>query len=135
MGTNFYLNGKHIGKRSGSGLYCFKCGISLINYAYDIRNNKYLYGRDAIHVGNANWNEQCPICGDSLNSENTQISTSCSFTWAMNPMKFFLNVDCEDKKIKDENEKQVPKEVFREILNETVFHFFRIEGVEGYEWS
>ncbi len=73
MGTNFYTdNGTHVGKRSASGKYCYRCKASLC-----------LSGEQAVHQGRfGDWPEDglCARCHKS-----DQVRGSCSFTWAMRP--------------------------------------------------
>ena len=91
MGTNFYtLDGKHIGKRSAAGLYCWDCMVTLCK------------GR--VHYGN-DFHDICPQCGQGPARENldnsaagrelgfnkfapvlkTGVRSCASFGWAMNP--------------------------------------------------
>jgi hypothetical protein len=60
MGTNFFVRGHndgddpeyHLGKQSAAGLYCWDCGVTLCRG-----------GRGAIHSGDSEWDEACPVCG------------------------------------------------------------------------
>lgn len=53
MGTNFYwlATGKHIGKRSAAGWYCWDCEVTLLDA-----------GIDAIHKGYGEFYDKCPVC-------------------------------------------------------------------------
>ena len=93
MGTNFYTkSGKHIGKRSAAGLYCWSCMKTLCPY-----------GEAKIHE--TDWDvNKCPSCGRTQTVENNWgavglelgfnqgakekkagVQTCSSFTWAMPP--------------------------------------------------
>ena len=110
MGCNFYsLRGKHIGKRSAAGLYCWDCGTTL---------NKE--GNKGVHKGHSDnckhkgsmvcnclWHSKCPKCGASPKKETVQnssggrelglnkqefaaktgVATCSSFSWAIKPEK------------------------------------------------
>lgn len=76
MSTNFYVKTAegdiiHVGKRSGAGLYCHKCGVTTCEG-----------GESAIHYGRNAFSQVCPECGIAAH-----VSSTCSFTWAMAPHK------------------------------------------------
>mgnify|MGYP001564770738 CR=1 FL=1 len=84
MGTNYYWNldniaslmhvqlddytSTHIGKRSGAGLYCFKCKATLCQE-----------GERAIHTGRGTWLTECFKCRKKVDT------LACSFIWAYPP--------------------------------------------------
>lgn len=114
MGTNFYWvepaprcphcdkeigvagEGKHIGKRSSAGLYCWDCDVTLC-----------LDGKSRIHYSVSNWSDTCPKCGKAKSEEKDGLAarapsvelgfeppredrpkgvqTTSSFTWAEDP--------------------------------------------------
>lgn len=117
MGTNFYWapvteyptvitfadgeertipkpEGRHIGKRSAAGAYCFDCDITLC-----------MGGNSAIHNSRSSWHDACPMCGKTKPSPDirrgagaielvfarpnekrpTGIQTTSSFSWAIDP--------------------------------------------------
>ena len=61
---------KHIGKRSGMGPYCEKCGASLCKMGSRYAHNMEV---DGLPI---RWEEVCPVCHKEDN-----IKTVCSFTW------------------------------------------------------
>lgn len=96
MGCNFYLlDGRHIGKRSAAGFYCFDCSITLCKE-----------GNKGVHLGRSEWDCICPKCGQFPKNESLENSSvglelgfnrmsteekkgvrSCSsFTWALDPI-------------------------------------------------
>jgi len=109
MGTNYYIKtafkeysrGKHIGKRSAAGLYCWDCGITLHRGG----NKRIHYGCE--HIGltmcDCQWNKVCPRCGKRLVKETfengaagrelgfnksvpkkkTGVASCSSFNWAI----------------------------------------------------
>lgn len=131
MGTNFYtLNGRHIGKRSAAGIYCWDCNISL--------NNK---GATYVHDKDVEWYEVCPICGkkvelngwdnatgkelgfSKIKGKQTGVTTCCSFTWAILPKK------CKKLKgIKDEYGRKYTYEEFQEELEFCPIQFYHLIG-------
>lgn len=112
MGTNFYVlnikapdkQGRHIGKRSVAGLYCWDCKVTLCRA-----------GEGAIHTGcnhlilgcRCKWYSKCPQCGEAPRKEDvctssygrelgfnrggfkekTGVSSCSSFTWALYPSR------------------------------------------------
>lgn len=132
MGTNFYLtDGKHVGKRSAAGVYCWDCGISLCKD-----------GREHIHEYNSEWYQKCPGCGkkpenetmeessagrelgfnSSLPSRKTGIKSCSSFTWAVEPKSI------KNKKIKDEYGRKYSAKDFEKILEECPIKFSNMIG-------
>jgi len=82
MGTNFYtVLGKHIGKRSAAGWYCWNCRVTLCKG-----------GDKDIHMTDPSkdWYESCPKCGalihrGSMFSATNPVRPCSSFTWAISP--------------------------------------------------
>lgn len=89
MGTNYYINGIHIGKRSAAGPFCWDCRVSLSK------------DRRGPHYGEEMF-EKCPKCGKENSKDNSAAMrelfgdangetkregvTSCSsFSWAVHP--------------------------------------------------
>jgi hypothetical protein len=94
MGTNYYANneeGTHLGKTSAAGWYCFDCDETLV-----------MKGKKFIHQGGPQ-RDECPECGASKadveaslgrkTSDDPEdwgpVRPTYSFSWAVNPMKFF----------------------------------------------
>jgi len=76
MGTNFYWIAEeegHIGKRSGAGLWCYDCDVTL--FKGDISR---------LHYGDGEWYTNCPVCGKTIGT------TTCSFTWAKDPHDVYV---------------------------------------------
>lgn len=116
VGTNFYWKDKvesgmdkinpevHIGKRSGKGLFCWTCGISM----FSINEIKY---------------SECPSCKTHVPNlfeidEDSSIRYSTSFTWTKLSHKWNIENlakkdDCFDKKvIVDEYEREYSAKEF-----------------------
>ena len=97
MGTNFYIDtnrGRHIGKRSAAGLYCWDCKTTL-----------HMDGIKGVHSGrDLAWRKTCPFCGKAKTEQGLEqstvglelgfaspykekdrkgVTTVSSFTWAM----------------------------------------------------
>lgn len=132
MGTNFYgYGGKHIGKRSAAGLYCWDCGTTLC-----------VSGNNGVHKDESYWYEACPKCGKKPIEENlasgaagrelgfnktpfsrgSGVSSCSSFTWAIDPEKF--------KGIKDEYGRKYTREEFDKMLEECPIQYFDMIGEE-----
>lgn len=84
---------KHIGKRSGAGLYCYECGTTL---------NKF--GTDHLHdCEYSEWYERCPICG-------REGSSICTFRWTFMKHKWLIEKlageGCRQYLIVDENDEE-----------------------------
>ena len=62
---------KHIGKRSATGQYCFKCCKTLCKE-----------GEARVHYTESHWYDKCPKCHKIDN-----VKTTCSFTWTMKKHK------------------------------------------------
>lgn len=104
MGTNFYLRGHrfssdpvyHIGKRSAAGPYCWDCKMTLCKE-----------GESRVHYSESQWYAECPQCGKYPNENPSQssvarelgfnktipktkegVASCCSFSWAMDPVRF-----------------------------------------------
>ena len=136
MGTNFYIidkdqeysEGRHIGKRSAAGWYCWDCGTTLCRD-----------GTSGIHQGQSKWYSSCPECyqektpeglfegsvGRELGfnkqdpKEKTGVKTCCSFTWAYAPKRFEKDFKGKRGKIiKDEYGEKFSYKQFLEILSE-----------------
>ena len=122
MGTNYYLmNGKHIGKESAAGLYCWICETTLCKG-----------GTEGIHHHAAGWHDECPKCGRTvdkksptavnkqlghLNKNRTPskkgVTSICSFAWAIPPRKIE-----KIRKVKNEYEETFTKKEFKEMLED-----------------
>lgn len=78
MGTNYYIagTGEHIGKTSAAGPYCFRCDLSLCKG-----------GKSRVHNDGQGWYETCPGCGEPLVSPGKNVQRTCSFTWAIDPIR------------------------------------------------
>lgn len=78
MSTEFYQNNKTVGVRSGSGVFCYRCGITL-------------YKGFNPHYGNSlsdEWYDKCPRCGDEYSDPKhgrRGVHLSTSFTWLVPP--------------------------------------------------
>jgi len=150
MGCNFYtLRGKHIGKRSAAGLYCWDCGVPL--------NREGESGVHKSHADNCTHKgllsnycclslKKCPKCGNKPKKEDfsnsavgrelgfnkepfakkTGVASCSSFSWAMRPTRA--------KKllfVKDEyGRKYSGKTFIEEILAECPIQFYDLIGQE-----
>ena len=131
MGTNFYINEKHIGKRSAAGPYCWDCKTTLCKE-----------GEDKVHY-DSEWFDHCPSCGNkkqeqSLNESaagkelgfnkgplNKQgVSSCCSFSWAMYPYQL------QDGTIKDEYDRIYTKDEFNKMLEDCPIRYYSMIGAE-----
>jgi len=129
MGTNYYtVNGKHIGKRSAAGMYCWGCKKTLCRE-----------GEKRVH-DDSKWFDCCPLCGKKPEIETLEQSSagrelgfnkskpttktgvkSCSsFTWAIDPKKFMKS---KIKWVKDEYRRKITKQDFIKILDECPVQF------------
>ena len=93
---------KHIGKRSGAGLYCYDCGTTL-----------HRLGTDYVHSGEGDWYPKCPICG-------REGSPMCTFRWTFMKHKWLVqklaNEGCTEKLIIDEyGDEYTPLEFLGEV--------------------
>ena len=150
MGTNFYLsNGKHIGKRSAAGMYCWDCKRTLCEL-----------GEKEIHTGrckkpnhglycNCGWYKECPICGKKPVQENlndsssgrelgfnknppkkkTGVSSCSSFTWATWPTEIIKYCakhkwSFERKLIRNEYGDKFTHKEFLQMLEECPVQYF-----------
>ena len=149
MGCNFYtLRGKHIGKRSAAGMYCWDCGVPL--------NKEGKKGVHKSHADNCNHKglvvcdclvlKECPKCSKKIEKEKFKNSSvarelgfgknnyskkegvkSCSsFSWAMSPKlieKYLF--------VKDESGEIYSRSTFQnEILAECPIQFTHLVGRE-----
>ena len=147
MGCNFYsLRGKHIGKRSAAGMYCWDCGVPF--------NKEGEKGVHKTHADNCKHQgllsndcclalKKCPKCGKKLQKENinngavgrelgfnkqpfaakTGVASCSSFTWAMKPEKANYIF------VKDEYGRKYSGKEFREgILAECPIQFYDMIG-------
>ena len=124
MGTNFYtLKGKHLGKRSAAGPYCWDCQRTLCKE-----------GNSKVHYDNQ-WFDSCPKCGkkpikESLTQSTggrelgfnkskpklkTGVSSCSSFSWALLPSKFWGS---KIANVKDEYGRRFTRKQFGDILQE-----------------
>jgi len=119
MGTNYYLmNGKHIGKESAAGLYCWDCETTLCKN-----------GKEGIHQ-DTEWHDKCPSCDKKPNDKSPSaglrqlgffernevplkkgVTTISSFSWAIDPIK--LN---NKRKVKNEYREVYTIQEFQKIL-------------------
>lgn len=104
----------HLGKRSGAGNYCMRCGITMCDG-----------GDREIHMSGHYWNEVCPACG-----EKDQFKYICTFTWTMRrhekEIKELVYQGCTDKVIADEyGELFTPEEFLQELSScEVMFQHY-----------
>lgn len=116
MGTNFYLNKEHVGKRSAAGLYCWDCRLTLCRS-----------GESMVHFGgNRDFFLSCPKCGVKPKT------TCCSFSWAMkeDDMNRRLARSRKPKPIIDEYENEYTIEEFGKVLDECPIRYFHSIGME-----
>jgi hypothetical protein len=141
MGTNFYiLNGKHIGKRSAAGLYCWDCKITLCKDGKtSIHQSKGKYVLSSNFPGiykDPDWYEKCPICGklpdinkanaafkelgfSKVKGKQTGVSSCCSFTWAIESLELKGK-----RKVKDEYNRIYTMKEFWEELDFCPIQFY-----------
>ena len=133
MGTNYYVEDQHIGKRSAAGPYCWDWGVTLC-----------AEGNKGIHDGYSEWLELCPICKKSAVEEDLGLSSagrelgfnktplakktgvkSCSsFTWAVYPSRWKnLVKQSWTGFIEDEYGKIFDVEEFQAVLDECPIQF------------
>jgi len=145
MGTNFYtVKGKHIGKRSAAGMYCWDCGKTLCIEGEAFVHYTYKYGI-YLEEEEVKWFDECPKCGkkkpprnrwnDAIGRElgfnkepfapKTGIKSCSSFTWAMNERKALKY-----KYVKDEYGCRFTITEFKEILSECPIQFYNLLGRE-----
>lgn len=137
MGTNYYLasNGKHLGKKSAAGLYCWDCEVTLCKQR-----------KDGIHQSKSDWHEKCPKCGKPAEEETlsessagrelgfnkekyqkkTGVKSCSSFTWAI-PKEEFLKLS-KRKRVKDEYDRFMSVKKFLKILEECPVQYFHQIG-------
>jgi len=129
MGTNFYnkLDGKHIGKRSAAGMYCWDCGKTLCKG-----------GKEKVHFEDE-WFEKCPICGKGVIKESLDqssagrelgfnkskpsiksgVKTCSSFSWATKPEEILnRKLHWNWKWIENEYGDKFTLKQFKEVLKE-----------------
>lgn len=149
MGCNFYtLRGKHIGKRSAAGLYCWDCGVPL-NKEGESGVHKS-HADNCKHKGSLICNclilKVCPKCGKKPKKEGlenssvgrelgfnkekfekkTGVASCSSFSWAMRPIKANSLLF-----VKDEYGRIYSGSTFRnEILAECPIQYTDLIGVE-----
>ena len=131
MGTNFYIGGIHIGKRSAAGLYCWDCNETLCPR-----------GKEGVHMGPREdiWPDACPSCGakpgvESLDSSTVGrelgfnrsmparkegVMTASSFSWAMPPASFIID----RRRITDEYRRKYSRQAFGAVLSECPIQFY-----------
>lgn len=115
MSTNFYMmNGKHIGKRSAAGLYCWDCKRTLC-----------VFGEKGVHESNAPeaWFEQCTKCGSKPSKRKTNVKPCSSFSWAVHPEK--IN---RIKRVRDEYKRNYSIKEFNDVLKECPIRFYDLIG-------
>jgi len=146
MGTNFYtLKGKHLGRRSASGLYCWDCGVTLRVGGSGLVHHSDAKSPFDHETKKLEWHDKCPICGkvpmeETLSSgaagrelgfnkgpygKKTGVASCSSFTWAV--LKSELR---KLKYVKDEYGRKMTKEEFCQILEECPIQFFDSIGEE-----
>ena len=127
MGTNYYAEDQHIGKRSAAGWYCWDCGVTLCKG-----------GNDKVHL-ESEWYDKCPICGQSITEEDldhssagrelgfnkdrpmkkTGVKSCSSFTWDIPPDSWEEAVKrSKEKVVEDEHGRKFTAKQFKEILAE-----------------
>jgi hypothetical protein len=136
MGTNFYVAGSHIGKRSAAGWWCWDCGITLCKG-----------GPGMVHY-DAEWHKACPQCGKKPTDEGWSdgaagrelgfnhkpfakkagVASCSSFTWAMNPGT--LRTGYARKRIKDEYGSLISRKDFAAMLEECPIQTYDMVGHE-----
>jgi|SRR5688572_7195173 len=127
MGTNFYtLKGKHIGKRSAAGLYCWNCNTTLCKEGEENVHHSFGYKssddgenvleslNDYINHISQFWYDKCPKC-----HEKTGVSPCSSFSWDVNPSKI-----SKLKYVKSEYGEKMTKEDFLNMLDGCPIRFF-----------
>lgn len=134
MGTNFYdARGRHLGKRSAAGAYCWDCGISLC-----------MPGAEFVHEGRE-FHACCPECGKERQVETIEtgaagrelgfnktkpkkkkgVASCSSFTWASRP-EAIINT----KYIKDEYGRRYSLRQFLAVLEECPIRFYNAIGTD-----
>ena len=136
MGTNFYAEGIHIGKRSAAGWYCWDCGVTLCKG-----------GESKVHY-DGGFYDRCPKCGKKPERETlengaagrelgfnkntpapkTGVKSCASFTWAINPETWRKAVG--KKRIKDEYGRWLCRADFEAVLSECPIQFTDSVGEE-----
>ena len=115
----------HIGKRSGSGLYCIHCGITFCKNGTSrvhYNDNPYpLFSEEYKKAQKQYWYDRCPICG----GEGDYV---CSFTWTFMMQKYIIetynNRNINNKLIVNEyDEEFTVKEFLEEELNNCFIEF------------
>lgn len=140
MGTNFYIDDIHIGKRSAAGYYCWDCEQTLC-----------IEGEQAIHSGNQTWYVKCPKCGEEIMEEDfnesaagrelgfnksepkrkTGVRTCSSFTWALPPHKLErVRGKGKQPRIVDEYAKGYSWDEFQSVLQECPIRYYDMIGKE-----
>jgi len=109
MGTNYYLldHGHdddpefHIGKSSAAGMWCFDCNVTLCKEGIEgVHKGCNCPDKHDLHERIAcdrHWYKACPQCGkpavdDWQKKPDYPIRACCSFSWAMDPMKFMMKM-------------------------------------------
>jgi len=128
MGTNFYtMDGKHVGKRSAAGWFCWDCGVTLCKA-----------GNAGVHL-NKEWYESCPKCGSKPEEESleggsvgrelgfntsspcrkTGVKSCASFTWAVPPESIR-----QKRSFRDGYDRRYSKEEFDAVLEECPIQYY-----------
>lgn len=121
-GDKQYLNlkGKHIGKKSGAGHFCWNCKITLCKLGEHYIHSAY--------TGKKDWHDFCPTCGldkksYSLNENNIQsgVGYVYTFTWAEHndKVKEICNLNLNNQIIIDEYGEKYTGEQFLTMLDLT----------------
>lgn len=141
MGTNFYFakDGKHIGKRSAAGWYCWDCRVTLC-----------MGGNRGVHMGRDDqWYNACPSCKKPIPKEDLSESSagrelgfnksnpkkkkgvaSCSsFSWACQP-DLIENLPPRAKIIENEYGDKFTAKQFEAVLDECPIRFYSSIGKE-----
>jgi len=147
MGTNFYtLSGKHIGKRSAAGQYCWNCNVTLCKGG---KENVHSSGGFVVTSSNSIfdyikhiktlWYDKCPKCNKEegveplhegasgrelgFNKEPFKVKsgvTSCSsFTWDVDPITLKRL-----KYVKSEYGEKLTINEFYDMLKECPIQFY-----------
>lgn len=144
MGTNYYArllttedDVIHIGKRSAAGLYCRKCGMSLTNIAETNYPYRKLYGTDAVHYtslecddigGEPTRLDNCPLCGGTLDKDDGNISSVCSFTFAISPYQLSHLFRNDEVVFEDEYGAILSEHEMSEIIERSPIKYYNLVG-------
>jgi hypothetical protein len=133
----------HLGKRSGAGMFCWDCRVTLCKG-----------GNEMLHTGRSEWFDRCPLCHKSerdriptrfdraLSAEEAPeavtdrngVSYCCSFSWAQNPetVRRILAEEMGSDRplVEDEYRKTYTAREFVEVLADCPIEFTELIGRE-----